>query len=307
MKLSFAPLEGITTYTYRNTHAQMFDGCDEYYAPFINPGDQYKSGRKGIKDILPEKQKTKLKVQVITNKAESFLKFAPKIKDMGYDEININLGCPASTVVKKGRGAGFLKMPDEIDKFFDGIFSNCDMKVSVKTRIGFEDASEMERLMEIYNKYPLSLLIIHPRTCRDFYSGVPNYEAFEKAYKVSANKVCFNGNIYTVSDYEKLTERFKNLDSVMIGRGAVRNPALFREIKGGKPLETPELVEFTKRLIHNYMEVLQSDTFTLHKLKEIWSYIMQMFPEEKKITKAIKKSKTTEDLMNAVYCLPELL
>ncbi len=307
MNLYFAPLEGITTYIYRNTHASMFDGCDAYFAPFINPSEQERISKKGMKDILPERNAgINLKAQILTNNSDSFLRFIDKIKPLGYDEININMGCPASTVVRKGRGSGFLKTPDLIDKFLYEIFSQCDIKTTVKTRIGYSSGSEMEELIRIFNKYPISLLTVHPRTREDFYKGEPDMAVFENVYNVSDNKLCYNGNIFSADNFISIASRFPELDSVMLGRGAIANPALFREIKGGTPLTTAELIEFTSRLIDNYYEVLQSDIFTLHKLKEIWVYMMWNYPDEKKIAKAIKKSNTLTDFKAAIGRLPEI-
>jgi len=307
MNLYFAPLEGITTYIYRNTHFEMFEGCDAYYSPFINPCDQERISRKGIKDIFPERnEKINLKVQVLTNCSETFIKFEDKLYELGYNEVNLNFGCPASTVVKKGRGSGFLRTPDAIDKFLYEIFSNTDIKTSVKTRIGYSSEDEMENLMDIYNKYPISNIIIHPRTRMDLYNGEPRLNVFEKAYNNSKSSVCYNGNVYSKEDYKNITERFPLIEGVMLGRGAIKNPALFREIKGGKPIETRELIEFTNRLKNNYYEALQSENFTLCKLKEIWVYMLQNFPDEVKIAKAVKKSKNLFEFMNAINNLPEL-
>ena len=307
MKLYFAPLEGITTATYRNTHKQMFEGADAYFAPFVNPSEQEKISKKGMRDILPERNEgINLKIQILTNNAESFLRFVEKIKLMGYDEININLGCPASTVVRKGRGAGFLQYPELIDNFLCEIFERSDIKISLKTRTGYSSGEEMERLLGIYNKYPASLLIVHPRTREEFYKGEPDMDVFKKVYGGSVNKLCYNGNIFSAADYERINSEFPNLDSVMIGRGAIANPAIFREIKGGKRINTAEIIEFSQRLMHNYNEILDSDTFTLHKLKEVWVYMISNYPDEKKIAKAIKKASKLSDFSAALQCLPEL-
>lgn len=307
MNLYFAPLEGITTCIYRNTHAEVFGGCNAYYAPFITPSDNEKVSKKGLKDVLPEKNiGTNLKVQVLINHAPSFLKFVEKIKFAGYDEININLGCPSATVVKKGRGSGFLANPYELDKFLNDIFSECDIKVTIKTRIGYDSGEELARLMQIYNKYPIELLIVHPRARADFYKGTADKEAFKYAYETSKNKLCYNGDIYTKSDYDLIADRFPDSDGVMIGRGAIKNPAIFREIRGGAQLSTEELIRFSDALAQRYFESLRSETFTLHKLKEIWVYIMQNFPEEKKIAKAINKAGKLSQFMVAINSLPTL-
>ena len=307
MKLFFAPLEGITTYTFRNTHFEMFGGVDSYFAPFINPSDNEKVSKKGFRDILPENNgETPLTVQVLTANSESFLKFCEKVKPLSYDEVNINIGCPASTVVRKGRGSGFLKTPDDMDKFFDEIFRNSDMKVSVKTRIGYSSAEEFSRLMEIYNKYPIECLTVHPRTREQLYNGECDMNAFSMAYNLSKNQLCYNGDIRTKSDFERIEKAFPNLCAVMLGRGAVANPAIFREIRGGEKLSREELIAFTARLSEKYKKVLGSEVFTLHKLKEVWIYAIRNFPEEKKTAKEIKKAGDLSEFMTAIRKLPNL-
>ena len=306
MNLYFAPLEGITTYTYRNTHAEVFGGCDAYFAPFITPSDNEKLSLKCLRDIVPDANKVNLKVQVLTNRVDSFLKFEDKIRGLGYDSVNINLGCPSGTVVKKNRGSGFLREPEALDAFLDGVFSESRLKISVKTRTGFASGAEMDGLMEIYNKYPMTSLIIHPRARADFYNGEPDMAVFTKAYAVSKNKVCFNGNVFSAEEYRSVAAEFPDLDGVMFGRGATANPAIFREIKGGKPLETQELAEFTDILAERYLKVLGSEVYTLHKLKEIWMYMMWNYPQEKKILKAVKKSNRLPDLLEAIKGLPRL-
>lgn len=303
MKLYFAPLEGITTHIYRNTHAQLFGGCDAYFSPFITPSDNEKIGRKGFRDILPENNSADLKVQVLTNNSASFLKFEKKAAEYGYSELNINLGCPSGTVVGKNRGAGLLKNTDALDRFLYEIFSNTNAKISVKTRAGYFSTLEIEELLCVYNKYPISLLILHPRCREDFYKGVPDEKAFSYAYENAKAPLCYNGNIFTVEDYSRVCTQYPHLDSVMIGRGAIANPAIFREIRGGAPLTTEELIAFTEALRENYSAILDSDVFTLHKLKEIWLYIMQNFPDEKKILKTIKKTNNLSEFMNAIYSL----
>lgn len=305
MKLFFAPLEGITNYIYRNTHAKVFGGCDCYYAPFIVPSDNEKINLKGLKDVLTENNTSKIKVQILTKDSQAFLKFAAKIKAAGYDELNLNLGCPYPTVVRKGRGAGFLTDPEGLDKFLYEIFEKADIKISVKTRVGYASANELDNLMQIYNKYPISLLTIHPRTREDFYNGMPNLEAFTRAYAISKNELCYNGDIFSKEDFVKITEMFPRVNSFMLGRGAMANPALFREIKDGKKLTTAELIYFTEKLTENYRQTLRSDVFTMHKLKEIWCYIIKNYPEEKKIAKAIKKAGKLSDFMIAIKSLPE--
>lgn len=307
MKLYFAPLEGIATHTYRRVHKELFGDCDQYFSPFITPTENEKLGGRAVRDILPENNvNVPLYVQLLSNNSRAFLSFLPTVSGFGYDRVNLNFGCPSSTVVKKGRGAGILKDTDALEKFLWEIFEKTEMKISVKTRIGFFSGEEADGLIDIYNKFPLEFLVVHPRAREDYYNGVPDMETFSKFYERSNAPLCYNGNIFTKEDFEKIAEDFPRLDSIMIGRGALRNPAIFREIQGGRPISTEELVSFSRRLEKEYLAVLGSEVYTLHKLKELWMYMMQMFPEERKLLKRVKKSNKLTDLFGAIESLPEL-
>ena len=306
MKLYFAPMEGITPYVFRNIHNEMFGGCDAYYAPFIVPSENERITLKTLRDILRKNNSAKVIPQILCNKPEAFVNFSEKLPYMCYDEINLNLGCPSGTVVKKGRGAGALKDTDSLDAFLNEIFEKSKIDISIKTRSGFYEHEEFEELLRIFSKYPVKELIIHPRVREEFYKGKANLAVFEKAYAGTKLKLCYNGDIWSLEDYKNIANRFEKIDSVMIGRGAIKNPAIFREIKGGKPLETVELVDFSKKLEEKYLEVLKSEVYTIHRLKEIWIFMMMNYPEERKILKAIKKSLKLADLNNAIESLPQL-
>ena len=304
MTLSFAPLEGITSYVYRNTHAEYFGGCDKYYTPFISPSDNTKIGRKGFRDMLPENNcVVKPIVQTLTNNSDSFIKFAQKVKEYGYDEINLNLGCPSATVVNKKRGSGLLREKELLKNFLDEIFEKSQIDISIKTRIGFYSPDEFDEILELYNNYPIKELIVHPRCREDFYKGEINHEAFRTAYDKSHASVCYNGNIFTVDDYIQIKEKYPRLNHIMLGRGAVANPALMREIKGGKRITTAEMVEFTHILADKYNAILSSDHFTMHKLKEIWLFMMWNFPDEEKVLKTVRRTEKLSELLHAIGTL----
>lgn len=307
MELYLAPLEGITTYIYRNAHRELFGGCDEYFAPFIVPTDNERLSIKNLRDIMPEDNLVKPKIQVMCSKAEAFAQFVEKVKALGYDEVNLNLGCPSGTVVKKRRGSGALKDTDALDEMLNRIFAENHVKISIKTRAGFYSHDEFDDLLEIYKKYPVSKLVVHPRIREEYYKGKPNLDSFEKAYKIFGDKLCYNGDIWSVEDYEGICKKFPGIDSVMIGRGCVKNPAIFREIKGGKKLATAELICFSNVLEKKYLELYCSEVNTFHKLKEIWMYAILNYPNEEKLAKAVRKSTKLTELNSAINCLPEIV
>lgn len=306
MKLYFAPLEGVAGFIYRNAQIDMFGGADKYFAPFVCPSHNPKMAGKEIRDILPENNRNNIELipQILANNSEYFIRGAKQIVQMGYKEINFNAGCPSGTVVSKGRGAGFLRDTWEMERFFDSVFECIDREglefdVSVKTRIGVEDVEEFPEILEVYNKYPFSEIIIHPRTRIQMYKGEPNVESFEYAVSNSKNKLCYNGNVYTVNDYKNITEKY-SIDAVMMGRGVLRNPNLFNEIRGGEKITLKQIYEFQNRIYNDYKEKIPSDKQVLYKMKEVWNYLSYNFSEQHKCEKLVRKAQDCRQYDKAV-------
>ena len=196
MKIYLAPLEGITGWIFRSAVHECFGGFDKYFVPFIKPNQMGHFSAREKKDILPDHNRGMYTVpQILTNRAEDFLRTAKKLEEYGYSEVNLNLGCPSKTVVTKGRGSGFLAYPEQLERFLDEIFDKCEIRISVKTRLGMDDPREFERLLEIYNRYPMEELIIHPRVQKEFYKSTPDLGAFAAAADSSRSPVCYNGDI----------------------------------------------------------------------------------------------------------------
>lgn len=292
MQYAFAPMEGLTTYTYRNAHAKYFGGIHRYFAPFI--GSMHMSSR-DINGILPENnQGVTLIPQILTNKAEEFLAIAEKLKEYGYDTVNLNLGCPSGTVVAKHRGAGFLEDPSALDRFLDEIFEKCSLKISIKTRIGMEFLSEWEDLVIVYAKYPLEELIIHPRLRREFYNGQPHNDAYRLASSLPF-PVCANGDLASPDSMQLLQDQFPFLDRVMIGRGLLRRPWLVQELENNSPLDfqisKQTLLDFHNEILEGYCRIMSGDQPVLYKMKDLWTHLSCSFTSPDKYLKQIRKTR----------------
>lgn len=304
MKYYLAPMEGVTGYIFRKTQHAFFPAADKYFTPFINPHTTRNLNSREKKEILPENNVGMYTVpQILTNKPEDFIRVAKVLQEYGYDEVNLNLGCPSGTVVSKKKGAGFLEFPCQIDQFLDQVFSALDMKISVKTRLGLFEADEFDQLLSLYNKYPLHELIIHPRVRTDYYKGKVDLETFQKALQNSKNPVCYNGDIFSKKDYEMWKKEFPEVDMVMLGRGMVANPCLIGELREGKYLEKEQFKEFHDKLLEEYMALKIGDRNVLFKMKELWHYFMGMFEDTKKLEKQIKKAQNIESYKAAVNML----
>lgn len=285
------PLEGITGWIYRSAVYKCFGGFDKYFVPFIRPNQMGHLSAREKKDILPAHNAGMWTVpQILTNQAEDFLRTAGKLKEYGYEEVNLNLGCPSKTVVTKRRGAGFLAEPERLEAFLDEIFAKSPIKISVKTRLGMEEPEEFARLLDIYNQFPMEELIIHPRVQKDFYKNTPRLEMFELALAKSKNMLCYNGDINSVSDADRLEERFPRVDCIMMGRGILADPALGRQLKGGGRAHKEELRQFHDMIYSGYCEEMSGDRTILYKMKELWFYLADIFADSKKYAKKIKKA-----------------
>lgn len=337
MHIYFAPLEGITTYPYRNLHHKYFGGVEKYFTPFLAPGPEQGMSVKEMRDVLPENNAgVPVVPQILTNRARDFLLASKKLSEMGYREINLNLGCPSGTVTAKKKGSGFLLYPDDLDRFFDEVFSdaavrNGEFLVSVKTRIGKNEVEEWLELMQVYNRYPIHELTVHPRIQKEFYKGTPHLDVFADILKESRNPVVYNGDLFTVENAKEFREKFPTVGTVMIGRGLIRNPALAEMIlkgetdpeactdriengvrifeadgqlqiqgNGNKVDILPRIREFHDALFEHYRETMSGDRNLLFRMKDLWSYMLAEVPDSEKLAKKIRKSQHVPEYLAAV-------
>lgn len=310
MKLYFAPLEGITGHVFRRAFFEYFGSVEKYFIPFIKPNQRGHLSSRERQDILPENNEGMYAVpQILTNSAEDFIRTTKKLQKYGYQEINLNLGCPSKTVVTKGRGSGFLAFPEDLDRFLDTVFGQTDAEISVKTRVGKDSPKEFTDLLAIFNQYPIKELIIHPRVQLDFYKNQPNWEVFQEACKESKNPVCYNGDIFSMEDYLRFADTFPDVDTMMLGRGLLMNPGLSGEIRQGRRMEKQTLRRFHDCLYEGYQEVLSGSRPILFKMKELWGFLAPVFTNYEKYAKKIKKSEKLnayESIVDALFSEQEL-
>ena len=300
MKLSFAPMEGVTCASYRRIHSEMFPGADKYYAPFIAPDSQGNFRLKHLRDVLPDNNRgIALVPQILANSPEAFLSVAGQLRELGYEEVNLNVGCPSGTVVAKHKGAGMLSDLPSLDAFLCRVFEAAPVKISVKTRMGMNSTDEFPAILEIYKRYPLCELIIHARDRAGMYKSRPDRGAFARAFESCPFPVCYSGNIFSAEHLRSLSTEVPGISRVMLGRGAAANPALFRVLKGGPPLQRPELRDFHNRLLDDALASGLSPHYAMARMKELWYYMIHMFPDSAREYKALNKSRSLGEYQSA--------
>ena len=286
MRYYYAPMEGLTDSIYRRLHHKYFGGIDRYYMPFISPT---------IHRTLTHKEDRELPMadsvdfcaipQILTKVPEDFLWAAQVCADRGYQEVNLNVGCPSGTVVSKGKGSGMLRSPAELDAFLEAIFKDSPLPISVKTRLGLENPEDFVSLLEVFNRYPIKELTIHPRVRKDFYKEPVREEWFRYAYENSKNPLCYNGNIMTKDQADSVSVQYSGVDAVMIGRALIADPGM---LCGGTTARALE--GFLSELTEEYIREFGSARNAMFRLKENWGFLRHRFENSDKLWKQLRKT-----------------
>lgn len=286
MRYYYAPLEGITDATFRSLHHKYFPGVDKYFMPFISPTIHRCLTNREARE-LPRADSVPFAAvpQLLGKNVEDMLWAIGVCADLGYDEVNINLGCPSGTVVSKGKGSGMLADIYALDEFLSAIYARAALPVSLKTRIGVNDSENWEKILEIYRDYPVKELTVHPRIRKAFYKGDCDMTAFARAVEGSPFPVCYNGNINSVKDAEAIAARFPTVESVMVGRGLVADPGM---LCGGTDRQT--LKDFLNELSDTYCTVFESKRNAIYRMKDNWHYLISLFEGSDKLWKEMRKS-----------------
>ena len=292
MNYYFAPMEGLTDSIYRKAHHAHFSGVTRYYMPFISP-TIHRSLTPREERELPMADSVAFQAvpQLLTKVSEDFLWAAQVCLDHGYEEVNLNLGCPSGTVTAKGKGSGMLKDLDHLRHFLDDIYATAPLPISVKTRLGFDCPDEFPALMDIFNDYPIHELTVHPRVRKDFYKGSVNMDAFRYCLQISKAPVCYNGNLCSVSQIESFQKEFPQVESVMIGRGLIGDPGMLTP--GGTTVAALE--SFMDTLLEEYQIAFGSARNAMFRLKENWHLLAGRFEGSEKLVKRLRKTTDLEE------------
>lgn len=299
-----APIRGITERGFRNLFHHHFGGCDAAVAPFINPQRASFFKEKHLVDILPENNPDLPVIpQLLHSEPQEFLALASRLEDLGYRELNWNLGCPAPQVAKKKRGSGLLSHPDRILSFLDKVMPRLQARLSIKTRLGYNTLEEGLYLFPRLNTFPLQEIILHARLGCQLYRGKTDLDGFSQCLELCKHPMVFNGDITDRNTFQSLQERFTTIDRWMLGRGLIANPTLALEIKGVPQNTTKKqqnIKAFHDAIYSYYEEILFGPSHLLGKMKQIWEHLIHSFPEKQHLLKKIHKAKSTAKYQRAM-------
>jgi len=286
MKYYFAPLEGLTDSVFRRLHSKYFPGVDRYYTPFLSPTVHRSLTNRESREIpAADTLDYECVPQLLTRDPENFLWMAQQCIDRGYREVNLNLGCPSGTVTAKGKGSAMLAEPEDLDRFLDAVFHG-DIPISVKTRIGFHTAENFPALLDVFNRYPIRELTVHPRVRDDFYKGPLDMDVFRYALENSKNPVCYNGNLCSEEQIRSLRADFPQLEAVMLGRGLIGDPGMLSP----NGTDAAALEAFYEALLEEYTVAFGGARNAMFRLKENWRHLLCRFEGSEKLGKRLRKT-----------------
>ncbi len=301
----FAPLEGVTDTVYRQVHHAHFTGPVKYFIPFISPTQNLVLTPRERKNVEPQANAGLNAVpQVLTKNADHFIWAANLLHDLGYEEVNLNAGCPSGTVTAKGKGAGLLQRPQELAWYLDEVFARTPVRVSVKTRIGFSSPDEFDALLDLYNRYPIRELIIHPRTREEYYTGSVHRDVYAAAEARAPMPLVYNGDLFTPDSCRAFEQAHPRTRALMLGRGMLANPALAQTYAGGAPLCRETLHAFHDDLLRAYQEAYPTSV-VLGRMREVAKNIACCFEDAEKPLKAARKAGSLSAYQDAVTRLFE--
>ncbi len=300
MIVYFAPLEGVTDAVFRRIHRECFSGVAEYFIPFVSPTQNLAFTNRDLSILAPGNGFGV--PQLLCKDASLFLWAAQALGGMGFESVNLNLGCPSGTVTAKGKGSGLLADVPALERLLDGVFGRSPLPVSIKTRIGYAQPEEFDRLLDVFARYPIQELIIHPRTRTEFYKGTPHREAYAKAHAALDMPLCYNGDLFSEADCRELMRQFPGTHALMLGRGLIANPALAQSLGGGAALSKTSLRAFHDKLLEAY-QAQYPPHVALGRMREIAKHFVCCFDTPEKPRKAIRKASRIEAYQDAIDCL----
>jgi tRNA-dihydrouridine synthase len=288
-----APLQGFTDHVYRKAYNEIFNGIDAFFIPYISVKNNQVL-KKYETEIFPANNpQQKVIPQVLVSNPGEIQFLSKFLEEVGYREINLNLGCPYPMVTNRELGAGLLPHPEKLQEILSLFFEKSKLNLSIKLRAGLSSPNEIEKLVPVLNRFPLTEVIFHPRIAKQLYEGEILYSVFEFVSANLKHQLAYNGDILSVSDFKDRKQKFQGTNNWMIGRGVLMNPFLPSEIKGicythSEKLE--KLRELHQRILELYSEKMDNAGNVLNKMKQFWIYFSFAFHNQHKALKWIKKS-----------------
>ncbi len=293
LKVYQGPLQGFTDYVYRKAHSELFTGVHKYFIPYIHLDKQGVLSKKFIRETARINNPQEIVIpQVLCNSAAELVSLDDYLADLGYSEINLNMGCPYPMVALKGKGSGQLKDALAFRKLLEAYYANNKLKLSLKLRLGYEQSDDVFKVLEVANDFPIEEIIIHPRIGKQLYKGTVDLLKYRECLNLSRHEIVYNGDINSIEDFELLRKEFPRTNKLMIGRGLLMNPFLAKELITSAKVNHGQKQHYLMVFHESVYDMYKTETDPsnlLNKMKQFWVYFSHQFKDQAKVLKRIKK------------------
>ena len=275
--LALAPMQDVTDLAFWQLIDPM-GGADVYWTEYFRIYAGSCLNKWILKSILANPTGRPVVAQMIGNDIPSLVRTARELQEYPIAAVDLNLGCPAPVVYRKCAGGGLLRHPAQVDAILGALRDAVKIRFSVKTRIGFDSAEVFSELLPIFARHSLDLLTVHGRTVREMYRSQVHYEFIARAAAELPCAVLANGNIYSAQKADEVL-KLTGARGLMIGRGVIRNPWLFSQIRQhlrGEPVSLPrgrDVLEYVRALYETVCSPGVRESAQVQKMKKYMNYL----------------------------------
>jgi tRNA-dihydrouridine synthase B len=316
--LFFAPMEGVTDIHYRNVITDHFPEWDYVATDFLRIPSVGMYPQKHIIKHFGKSayenahRKNKTIYQILTSDNALTTEHVTMIKDLGFEWLDINLGCPSKTVCKNKGGSFLLSELPTLRRIIREIRTNFPHTFTAKIRVGYRDDSNFEQILHLLEEEGVDAITIHARTRDELYKGVANWDYVKKAVSITTVPIIGNGDIWSVEDIHRYFD-YTKAHSVMIARGAMKTPWLAQNFHQDVRQEDP--LTFIAKMQHYYQSLYQQmennhkleELGKIRRLKAVSRYIFDDLPNGAVVKKKFLLSKTRDEIFNVIHEMPQLI
>jgi tRNA-dihydrouridine synthase len=297
--LTLAPMQDVTDGAFWKL-IHSYGGADVYWTEYFRVHAVSHPEKWIVESIEQNATGRPIVAQMIGNDVPSLVRTARELQRLPIAAIDLNLGCPAPIVYRKCAGGGLLREPERIDSILGALRDAVSIRFTVKTRVGFDSPAEFDALLSVFAKHEIDLLTVHARTVAQMYRLPVHYDLIRQASEAMSCPVIANGHVYSAKQALEVIARTK-ARGLMIGRGAIRNPWLFEQIRQrhrGEREVSPtgrELLGYIRALWDSQCTPDATDAAHVQRMKKFMNYIGEGVDADGRFLHEIRRAKTEEE------------
>lgn len=297
---ALAPMQDVTTLPFMSVISDI-GSPDYFFTEYFRVHVQSRLEKHILEAVTENRTGRPVFAQMIGEDLEHLKRTTLELLQHDVAGIDLNMGCPAPTVYKKRCGGGLLRDPQKIDRILGTLRDAIPGRFTVKMRIGFDDTENFKTILDLINKHQVDLLSLHGRTVKEMYRSQVRYEYIKQAAETVHCPLLANGDVSSATRARKILD-YTGAAGVMIGRHAIRNPWIFRQIRelesSGKtqPIKLSEVYQYVQNLYETLAKPWVTERAHVNKMKKFLNFIGQGVDPEGRFLHEARRAQNKSDL-----------